>query len=180
MSGIVGSKLNIRGSGRVAKLGTDGQVLTSAGAGVSAVYEDAAGGGKLLQVVTATDSTERTTTSSSWVTGSNTLSAAITPSATTSKIYASVCTSIKKSGGQSMFTIQRTVSASTTNLGDSGNGFYQHDAGNDNHNGHMSTLDSPSTTSACTYQVYMKGGGDTATLNYGPVEGSITVFEIGA
>ena len=45
MSGIVGSKLNIRGSGRVAKLGTDGQVLTSAGAGTSAVYEDAAGGG---------------------------------------------------------------------------------------------------------------------------------------
>ena len=40
MSGIVGSKLNIRGSGRIAKLGTDGQVLTSAGAGTSAVYED--------------------------------------------------------------------------------------------------------------------------------------------
>ena len=40
MSGIIGSKLNIRGSGRIAKLGTDGQVLTSAGAGTSAVYED--------------------------------------------------------------------------------------------------------------------------------------------
>ena len=51
MSGIVGSKLNIRGSGRVAKLGTDGQVLTSAGAGVSAVYEDAAGGGTSWQSV---------------------------------------------------------------------------------------------------------------------------------
>ena len=50
MSGIVGSKLNIRGSGRIAKLGTDGQVLTSAGAGVSAVYEDAAGGGTILSV----------------------------------------------------------------------------------------------------------------------------------
>ena len=36
MSGIVGSKLNIRGSDRIAKLGTDGQVLTSAGAGVAA------------------------------------------------------------------------------------------------------------------------------------------------
>ena len=47
MSGIVGSKLNIRGSGRIAKLGTDGQVLTSAGAGVSAVYEDAAGGSEI-------------------------------------------------------------------------------------------------------------------------------------
>jgi len=52
MSGIVGSKLNIRGSGRIAKLGTDGQVLTSAGAGVSAVYEDAAGGGTSWQSVT--------------------------------------------------------------------------------------------------------------------------------
>jgi len=51
MSGIVGSKLNIRGSGRVAKLGTDGQVLTSAGAGVSAVYENAAGGGTSWQSV---------------------------------------------------------------------------------------------------------------------------------
>ena len=44
MSGIVGSRLNIRGSGIVAQLGTDGQVLTSAGAGVAAEYEDAAGG----------------------------------------------------------------------------------------------------------------------------------------
>jgi hypothetical protein len=44
MSGIIGSKLNIRGSGRIAKLGTDGQVLTSAGAGLSASFEDIAGG----------------------------------------------------------------------------------------------------------------------------------------
>ena len=54
MSGIIGSKFNIRGSGRVAKLGTDGQVLTSSGAGKSAVYEDAAAGGTSWQsVVTA-------------------------------------------------------------------------------------------------------------------------------
>jgi len=44
MSGIIGSKINIRGSGRIAKLGTDGQVLTSAGAGLSAAFEDIAGG----------------------------------------------------------------------------------------------------------------------------------------
>jgi len=54
MSGIIGSKLNIRGSGRIAKLGTDGQVLTSSGPGVQANYEDAAGGGLDWQsVVTA-------------------------------------------------------------------------------------------------------------------------------
>jgi hypothetical protein len=45
MSGIVGSKLNIRGSGLVAKLGTDGQLFTSSGAGVSQAFEAAAGGG---------------------------------------------------------------------------------------------------------------------------------------
>ena len=44
MSGIVGSRLNNRGSGLVGSLGTDGQVLTSSGAGVGAVYEAAAGG----------------------------------------------------------------------------------------------------------------------------------------
>ena len=44
MSGIIGSKINIRGSGLVAKLGTDGQILTSTGAGTQAAFEDAAAG----------------------------------------------------------------------------------------------------------------------------------------
>ena len=44
MSGIVGSNLNIKGSGLVAKLGTDGQVLTSSGAGLSVAFEDIAAG----------------------------------------------------------------------------------------------------------------------------------------
>ena len=52
MSGIVGSKLNIRGSGVVGKLGTDGQALTSSGAGVAAAYEDLAGGVSWQSVVT--------------------------------------------------------------------------------------------------------------------------------
>jgi hypothetical protein len=42
MSGIIGSKLNHRGSGPVAKLGTDGQHLLSSGAGKSANYETVA------------------------------------------------------------------------------------------------------------------------------------------
>jgi len=45
MSGIVGSKFNIRGSGLVAKLGTDGQHMLSSGAGVSANYETIAAAG---------------------------------------------------------------------------------------------------------------------------------------
>ena len=52
MSGIIGSRLNIKGSGLVAKLGTDGQVLTSAGAGKNIAYEDLAGGISWQSVVT--------------------------------------------------------------------------------------------------------------------------------
>jgi len=51
MSGIIGSKLNIRSSGRISKLGTDGQVLTSSGAGVAANFEDAAAGGADWQAI---------------------------------------------------------------------------------------------------------------------------------
>jgi hypothetical protein len=43
MSGIVGGSNN-RGSGLIADLGTDGQVMTSAGLGLRQVYEAAAGG----------------------------------------------------------------------------------------------------------------------------------------
>jgi len=42
MSGIIGSKLNIRGSGLVGSLGTDGQHLLSSGAGKTNVFETAA------------------------------------------------------------------------------------------------------------------------------------------
>ena len=62
MSGIVGSRLNIRGSGLVGSLGTDGQVFTSSGAGAGAVYEAAAGGGLVKQVVQYTDDSVYTTT----------------------------------------------------------------------------------------------------------------------
>ena len=40
MSGIVGSKINIRGSGLIDKLGTDGQVFTSAGLGLPPTFAD--------------------------------------------------------------------------------------------------------------------------------------------
>jgi hypothetical protein len=57
MSGIVGSYFNTRGSGVVAKLGTDGQVFTSTGAGLSQGFEAAAGGGAWNLLTTLTAST---------------------------------------------------------------------------------------------------------------------------
>jgi hypothetical protein len=66
MSGIVGSKLNIRGSGRIAKLGTDGQVLTSSGAGQQANYEDA-GGGANTPAFAATFAGTSATVAGTWI-----------------------------------------------------------------------------------------------------------------
>jgi hypothetical protein len=50
--------------------------------------------GKVLQVVTATDSTQRSTTSTSFVTASNTLSVSITPSSASNKVLILVSSTI--------------------------------------------------------------------------------------
>ena len=136
-------------------------------------------GGKVLQVVTATDSTERSTSSTTFVTGSNTLSVSITPSSTSSKIFVIVCaTAAAENTTQSYYTIYRGA----TNLGNS-NGLFQSygTGGTAQTNCALSYLDSPSSTSALTYQVYFRkaSGGYNIFLNYGSTLSSITAFELG-
>ena len=157
---------------------TDG-IITSAkiADGTIASVDLASGvGGKVLQVVTATDSTSRSTTSTSFVTGSNTLSVSITPASTSNKIFVSACSSIEGSGGNWSF--YYTIYRDSTNIGSTDGiqrlytSLYVPMA--------MSILDSPNTTSAITYQVYMRSNGGTAILNSGSLKGTITAFEIGA
>ena len=72
-------------------------------------------GGKVLQVVTATDTTNRTTSSTSFVTGSNTLSVNITPASTSNKVFVQV-----SSGGDSntnSSTSHNTIYRGSTDLG---------------------------------------------------------------
>ena len=112
--------------------------------------------GKVLQVVTATDSTERSTTSSTFVTVSNTLSVDITPSSTSSKIFiiANVGMHSSTTTGNSILTIYRDI----TNLGNGDNGIAQlyYEGGSDIASSQaLSILDTPSTTSAVTYTVVL-------------------------
>jgi hypothetical protein len=73
------------GNPAVVATGSDGQILTSAGADAVPAFEAAPGGGKILQIVTMQDSTSAGTSSlATWTDTSVTL--AITPSATSSKI----------------------------------------------------------------------------------------------
>ena len=60
--------------------------LQTNGSGVLSFAGVSASAGQVIQVVNATDSTERSTTSGSFVTASNTLSVSITPSSSSNKI----------------------------------------------------------------------------------------------
>jgi hypothetical protein len=137
--------------------------------------------GKILQVVTATDSTQRTTTSTSFVTASNTLSVSITPSSASNKIFITVTGNlyIDANGGYGLATIFRGA----TNLGDATYGMASVYGASSTVIGSMSmsVLDSPSTTSATTYQVYIKRYGGNNVYIQEPVgKSSITAFEVGA
>ena len=132
----------------------------------------AVSGGKVLQVVGATDSTARSHTSASYVTGSNTLSVDITPSATSSKIFVLISTLVVGTVN-SYFTIYRDA----TNLG-TATGMTK--ASGDNQESMCITiLDSPSSTSQITYQLYSKQDSGTTYIG-GGATGTIIAMEIGA
>jgi hypothetical protein len=172
MSGIVGSKLNIRGSGLVGSLGTDGQHFLSAGAGKTNVFETvAAGGGKIGQVIQTLMTDGASTTSTSFTTTG--LAVAITPVATSSKILLLVnwgSISNQWGGRRTHFLIDGGNCA--TYIGDAGTGIevavafreaYDQVA---NSPASMMYLDAPSSTSEVTYTVhYMDQGGGTAHIN---------------
>ena len=145
----------------------------------------AAGGGKVLQVLTATDSTKRTTTSTSFVTASNTLSVDITPSATSSKVAIWISTVIGNdtTEAQAISTIYRD----STNLGNGDSGMLRtyNFSWSTRQSASLIFLDSPSSTSQLTYQLYVRGTGGNTEINYDGGsgtggKGSIIVMEIGA
>ena len=150
-----------------------GATITNSGA--------ATGFGKILQVVTATDNSLRSTTSTSYVTASNTLAATITPSATSSKIFVTTQFTVGLAADDQVATY--TIYRDSTDLGDSGGeGMVRAAVFNAGYDAYfpaaMSILDSPSSTSALTYQVYLKTSKSTGYINYGAGKVSLTAFEV--
>ena len=134
------------------------------------------GGGKVLQVLTATDTTTRSSTSTSFVTASNTLSVDITPSATSSKIFVQVSLEALTPSSARFFS---TIYKDSTNLGDT-NGMASIDQSVDGASVSMTFLDSPSSTSELTYAVYIKTNGTQCQVNANNTKSCIVVMEIGA
>ena len=133
------------------------------------------GGGGIIQivqtVVTAGDFTHNSETPT-LITG---MVASITPKFTTSKILVSmdVCTTTSNSNYTTMFFIYRDGSVVSGARGDTGESnqlrcfkSVRHSGGNVPQNTSGMYLDSPSTTSSTTYQIYVaQEGGSTMYLN---------------
>jgi hypothetical protein len=165
-------------------IGSTGQVLTVAG-GVP-TWAASAGGGKILQVVTATYSTQTTSTTNTYVdTG---LSASITPASTSSRILVLVTQPLNTEkatietyadiqilrGATVIYGPTSTYSTSGMQLG---SGSYTQLLSYTSY----SYVDSPSTTSSTTYKTQFRSfNSGTAQVQKNSSVSTITLLEIGA
>ena len=164
------------------------QIQTADGTGTIALQNQLSGmtsasmpTGSVLQVVEGTHATNETTTSTSYVaTG---LDAVITPSATSSKILVNITFpadfegSVTHSGGD--YAIYRD---STHILPMNGDSYYTNQSGGGNVgvNASLQKLDSPNSTSAITYKLYMRARNSNTTMKscHNGGMGTVTLMEI--
>jgi len=181
---IAKTKLNLTGTIGISDLSATGTASSATFLRGDNTWGSAgAAAGQVIQVLSATDSTERTTTSTSFVTASNTLSVTITPSSASNKIFLIFDGYVGNTSANDSFTTA-TIYRGATDLGaSSSKGLIIHQVGTGSDQapnmGGMSFLDSPATTSAITYQVYIRqSSGGTVRLNWSNSKSSLTVMEI--
>jgi hypothetical protein len=153
-------------------------VLQTNGSGVLSFAGVSASAGQVIQVITATDSTTRATNSQTFVTASNTLSVTITPSSASNKIFVIATATLYHATDTGKITIFRGA----TNLGTASHGLaevWNGASAGITAPACISILDSPATTSATTYQVYIRSNNtDNVGLGFNSTKHSITCFEI--
>jgi hypothetical protein len=166
-------------------VGTNGQVLTADSTAATGLKwaTAAGGGGKVLQVVSATTTTA-VTNSTTTFTDTN-LTATITPTLSTSKILVLVTqlAEANRSGADTGLTI-RVRRDSTTIFEPTRPTFYVGDVSANIvvvNQVNISFLDSPATTSATTYKTQVAAlGAGTAKVQNASNPSSIILLEIGA
>ena len=180
---VTGTLPVANGGTGITALGTASQVLRVNSGATALEFGTVATGanaGEVIQVLSATDSTTRNSTSTTFVTASNTLSVTITPSSASNKIFVSVSGNIYNATANK-YTIA-TIFRGATDLGASSDKGLTNIYTGDSDTGVsmcMTILDSPNTTSATTYQLYFRTNtSGHAYLNEDGCKASITVFEI--
>jgi hypothetical protein len=160
-------------------IGSTGNVLTVAG-GVP-TWAAPAGGGKVLQVVSAEYSTE---TDNSTTTYADTgLTATITPTLSTSKILCMVSITMGKSSDNANNAANVQILRGATSILENKQLFYTGTAIWNISQWATNILDSPATTSATTYKVQFKqwfNNGARVRANNDGSKSTIVLIEIGA
>ena len=158
-------------------VGTNGQVLQADSAEATGLkWATVSSGAKFGQIVQADSTGQTTITSATFVASS--LSGTITPTSATSKVLVQVTIPFYgPGGGQQMdLAIFRGTVASGTNLSPSNSLLWGTRA--ELQSGAMLFLDSPSTTSAQTYEIGAKVAGGTGYTINSPSRGVITLTEV--
>ena len=172
--------------GRLA-IGTAGQVLqVNSGATAPEWATPAGGGGKVLQVVSATYSTQFSTTSASFVDTGLTLN--ITPSLATSKVLVLMTNNMgatRATADDCYYAFEIRRDSTTIFAGNQNEGYAEANQTSNTRQIYntdtINYLDSPATTSALTYKVRIKSvGGSTAIAQYSNDAASLILLEIGA
>jgi hypothetical protein len=159
------------------------RTLTLPDATGTVALQGGAGVGKVLQVVQAVTQTQTSTTSSSYVAVTN-LSATITPSSTSSKILVLVNVGVTYNNGSGSATAAMTIYRNGSDIAPTTRGFMLNSFFSAQGPCSMMYLDSPSSTSALTYQAYMRTNSATFFVNGSDggvfTSSTITLMEIAA
>ena len=135
--------------------------------------------GNVIQMVSATDSSTRTRSSSSY--GTLTLNASITPKNSSSKIICMFSGVIEvSSGGRANLCLSRAISGGATTEVNGGSSLTREQDTSDTNVGvHFIFVDSPSTTSACTYTLHGKteNGNQLSLIGNGAIS-TLTLLEV--
>lgn len=164
-------------------VGTNGQVLTAdSTAGTGLKWATPAGGGKVLQVVSTSNSTQVGISTGTFTdTG---ITATITPTSASSKVLVMVSGSLYGDISSVVAAKYRLQRDATTALDLNGTGIAYYWAGVTaaKTNIPIIYLDSPATTSATVYKVQgaLGSGGSTTAWQEGSSPSTITLMEIGA
>jgi hypothetical protein len=171
-------------------VGTNGQVLTADSTAATGIKwaTPAGGGGKVLQVVSATTTTSTTIASTSLT--DTTITATITPTSATSQILVIVSyQSYVSKAAPNMFFGAKLLRGATAILDYGDYNFLGYEVASSaasyyRATGTISKLDSPSTTSATTYKLQAKcevtTSSQSITFQDTSAPSTITLLEIGA
>jgi hypothetical protein len=164
-------------------VGTNNQVLTADSSTATGLKWASAsgGGGKVLQVIQGTYSTQVNSSSTSYAdTG---LTASITPSASTSKVLVMVShAQVNKSAGNAGSAVSIKLLRGATDIYSAFAAGYTNTTLSQNHNVAFSYLDSPSSTSALTYKTQFANIAAVAEIGVqtNNTTSTIILMEIGA